>query len=276
MIEGSWERRPRIVSRFSGGKDWDLMSGAGDRRMAAASREEPRQDVSEVFPGMARDREALDRMYREIAQTLSDRVRGMAGDDVEDGLPRISEWAEAVPAESDQTMFGQEDGEQSSYYRSYDRVQSVPAPEGMPAKNTAAREFRIGDNQIAQYALRAGFTPEQAVIAVAIALAESGGSTAAVGDAQLRTDKWGSSLGLWQIRSLNAPRPNVAGDANRDFRRLFDPAFNAQSAYAISGSGTNWNPWTVFKTGAYRQHLSRAQQAVNDAMAGSELTERSR
>jgi hypothetical protein len=168
-------------------------------------------------------------------------------------------------------MQGQADAyfDSQSQGRFSDADIEIFTPEGMPTRNTLAPEFRIGDNQIAQFALGAGFNAEQAIIATAIALAESAGSTAAVGDAQLRSKKWGASIGLWQVRSLNDPSSGNRVDQMRDAMRLFDPAFNAQAAYAISGSGNNWNAWTVYKTGAYRQYLGRAQQAIRAASAAA-------
>lgn len=217
------------------------------------------------FPNLVRDRDQLSTLWTHIAQVLSDGVRQKAMEETAGGpagLPPVSEWAGADGRLESEML-------DDSGYQFSDGPVNVFTPEGMPTRQTNAPEFRVGDNQIAQFALGAGFTPEQAAIAVAIALAESGGSTAAVGDVNLRTNKWGSSLGLWQIRSLNRPESGNATDRMRDYQRLFDPQFNAQAAYAISGSGNNWNPWTVYKTGAYRQYLGRAERAVQDAMSST-------
>jgi hypothetical protein len=77
-------------------------------------------------------------------------------------------------------------------------------------------------------------------LAAAVAMAESGGNTNAYGDAQ-----YGGSLGLWQI---NLPwHPQYQANPNA----LYDPTFNAKAALAISSDGTNWNPWTMYRNGAY-------------------------
>ena len=251
-----------------------LFGGLGRRRLpelgptrdaTPAPREASRD--SDPFPNMVRDREQLSRLWTHIAQVLSDNIRqqSMAADEPQPGLPTMGggvqdSWQRAMNEEE----MGPVSDEGYVYS---DEELAVFTPSGMPTRNNPAREFRIGDNQIAELALRAGFDQRQAVIATAVALAESAGSTAAVGDATIRTPKWGSSIGLWQIRSLNDPMSGNEVDQMRDAMRLFDPDFNAQAAYAISGQGQNWQPWTVYKTGAYRQYLGRAQRAVSEAMA---------
>lgn len=121
---------------------------------------------------------------------------------------------------------------------------------------------------IANYAYRAGFRGQALITAVAVALGESGGIPWINGDQSLQSSKWGPSVGLWQIRSLNAER---GSGRTRDRLRLGDPSFNAASAYAISGGGSNFSPWTVYRTGKYRQYLGQAQAAVARLKGGDAL-----
>lgn len=107
--------------------------------------------------------------------------------------------------------------------------------------------------QIRDLALGAGFNASEAVTATAIALAESGGRTDAQGDTGITTAVWGPSVGLWQIRSLKS---DSGTGRTRDATRLTDPKFNAQSARAIY-KASGWSPWSVYKSGAYRAHLSK-------------------
>jgi soluble lytic murein transglycosylase-like protein len=93
---------------------------------------------------------------------------------------------------------------------------------------------------IVAIAREAGFPEPE--LAAAIAMAESGGNANAVGDLYL-----GGSYGLWQINIKAHPQYSVS--------LLFDPAYNARAAFEISKGGTDWNPWTTFRTGAYRQYL---------------------
>jgi hypothetical protein len=116
--------------------------------------------------------------------------------------------------------------------------------------------------EVVRHAQAAGFRGDALITAVAIAKAESGFDTNALGDTTIQTAVWGPSVGLWQIRSLKA---ESGSGKTRDQRRLTDPAFNARSAYAISGGGVNFAPWSVFKNGAYKQHLSLARTAVSGA-----------
>ena len=113
--------------------------------------------------------------------------------------------------------------------------------------------------QVARVALDSGWTGEKAAIATAIAMAESGGRTDARGDTTITTSKWGPSIGLWQIRSLNAQR-GTGGE--RDEIANLDPRTNGRNAFAISNGGANWRPWSVYTSGAYRAHLARARLAV--------------
>ncbi len=76
-------------------------------------------------------------------------------------------------------------------------------------------------------------------LAVAIALAESGG----VPNAVLRSSRE-YSVGLWQINT------NVHPYTPAD---MADPAKNAQAAFAISKKGTDWRPWSTYKNGAYKK-----------------------
>ena len=108
--------------------------------------------------------------------------------------------------------------------------------------------------------LDAGFSAASATIMTAIALAESGGDPAAVGDVALQDNTWGPSFGLYQIRTL---KHSTGSGVARDITALVDPEFQAQAAYSISGSGTNFTPWSVYTSGAYQAYLGQAQQAAD-------------
>ena len=109
---------------------------------------------------------------------------------------------------------------------------------------------------IADAAYKAGFRETQLLIAIGIAMAESSGKPEAVGDENLQNEKWGPSIGLWQIRSLRHPETFSFPDTLRIAEQLRDPYKNAEAAYAISENGTNFGPWSTFMNNAYRIYIN--------------------
>jgi len=85
--------------------------------------------------------------------------------------------------------------------------------------------------QIRAVAAQAGFTGQALDTAVAIALAESSGNPGG------HNNKGEDSRGLWQI--------NVDAHGEK-FGNLYDPLTNARAAFAVSGGGKNFNPWTTY------------------------------
>jgi LysM repeat protein len=79
--------------------------------------------------------------------------------------------------------------------------------------------------------VQAGGSPGAAVMAADIAMAESGGNPNAISPT--------NDYGLWQI---NGSHGSLA---------TLNPQANARSAVIVSSNGTNWNPWTTYRTGAY-------------------------
>ena len=111
---------------------------------------------------------------------------------------------------------------------------------------------------------RQGFRGKSLETAFAVALAESGGRSKAAGDTGIQNGTYGPSLGVFQVRSLKKIRPNT-GDKWRDPKRLMDPAFNLQAAWAISNQGKNWEPWSAYNNGSFTKYLDDAQTAARKA-----------
>ena len=124
--------------------------------------------------------------------------------------------------------------------------------EGKPAASGTLTPAQIG-----VYARQVGFSGQSLVIAIAIALAESGGSVGAINTANSNgtTDR-----GLWQINSVHS---------QYNATKLFDPAYNARAAWEISSGGTNWFPWTTYTNGRYQKFLNEAQAAVQPQQIGA-------
>jgi murein DD-endopeptidase MepM/ murein hydrolase activator NlpD len=121
--------------------------------------------------------------------------------------------------------------------------------------------------QVAQYSKDAGFSGDSLITALAVSKGESGWNSGAMGDLGIQTSKWGPSVGLFQIRCL---KEQIGTKQERDCDALKDPAFNARAAYKISNRGTNWNPWTVYTHGTYKQFLDVARETI--AKYGSALS----
>lgn len=116
--------------------------------------------------------------------------------------------------------------------------------------------------QVAHAAAKGGFTGDGLVKAVAVALAESGGVTTAVG---VNSDKWRSrDRGLWQINDHWHPDVSDA--------QAFSSIGCAQAAYRISKGGRDWSPWSTWKNGAAAAQMGRARLAVAQAGGSSSVT----
>jgi Lysozyme like domain/Excreted virulence factor EspC, type VII ESX diderm len=116
----------------------------------------------------------------------------------------------------------------------------------------------LSPRQIAEYAHDAGFRGQDLTTAVAIALAESGGRAGAHNDTSPD-----DSYGLWQINMHGALGPERRRQFDLDTDRdLLDPATNAEAAFAISGRGESFRPWTAFTTGRHEQFLDEARRAA--------------
>lgn len=87
--------------------------------------------------------------------------------------------------------------------------------------------------QIEDLARRAGFNDPH--VAMAIAMAESGGVPNALGDFR---DGKPLSIGLWQINTR--AHPKYARD------KLSNPEYNADAAWEISKGGFDWKPWSTW------------------------------
>jgi hypothetical protein len=107
--------------------------------------------------------------------------------------------------------------------------------------------------KVARVAYDVGFRGRGLETAVAVALAESGGRPSAHCLNCVRGIRE-DSRGLWQVNARAHPKWGQ--------RNLYDSHTNARAAYAISGGGRNWRPWSTWKSGSYRRHLPAARRAV--------------
>lgn len=115
--------------------------------------------------------------------------------------------------------------------------------------------------EIGKVAAAAGFRGESLVMAIGIAMRESGGRTDAHGDRNNPRPGCGS-YGLWQVNSCpgrDKPGPPRYVD---NPQALFDPLTAARAAWQISSGGTNWGPWTTYRAGIPAPDLATARAAA--------------
>jgi hypothetical protein len=124
----------------------------------------------------------------------------------------------------------------------------TPPPPPSPTGGTI-----LTDRQIAGAAAGAGFTGTDVAMAVAIALAESGGNTGAT---NFNTNG-STDYGLWQINTVH---PDLL--ASGDWQNPDDNARMAHSVFATAGS--SWTPWSTFNNNAYIPFQTRGDAAAAD------------
>lgn len=116
-------------------------------------------------------------------------------------------------------------------------------------------------NLVAAAAISVGLSGDRLITAIAVALGESGGKPNNHGDKD-NPKKGCGSYGLWQINSCPGRDGSGPPRFGSNPTALYDPITNARAMLAISSNGANWQPWTIFRNGAYRNHLQEARDAV--------------
>lgn len=108
----------------------------------------------------------------------------------------------------------------------------------------------------------AGFTGEGLRIAYAVVRAESAGNARAHNPDASTGD---NSYGLFQINMLGSMGPErrrqYGLSSNED---LYDPVVNARVAYKMSNGGRNWQPWSTYNRGDYRQFLGGSDITIKN------------
>ena len=189
---------------------------------------------------------------------LGEQIQEIQTDTLAKVLPLVGGAAPAPALETPQ--FRSLDLNQNSDPNSrYSAALSGGALPNAPAGGFQRGGSKVGTESIAQAAYDAGFRGDNLVTATAVALAESSGNPGATGDTSLANAKWGPSVGLWQVRTLNAA---PGGDFRNESFLRSGIGNQAAAAFNISGGGSNFRPWSVYTSGAYRKFLGQARGAV--------------
>jgi hypothetical protein len=109
----------------------------------------------------------------------------------------------------------------------------------------------------ARPANRVHFKRDRAVVAVAVGMAESYCQKKATGHNPPTSGcpNGSDDRGLWQINSCYHSEVSD--------RCAYRAKCNARAAKHISDHGKDWTPWSAYNSGAYKQYLEVAQQAVH-------------
>lgn len=120
--------------------------------------------------------------------------------------------------------------------------------------------------QIRQLAYDAGFRGAALDMAVAVALAESGGNPLAYNPESAAGTKAGSgSRGLWQI--YGAAHPNYNNDT------AFDPRENAKAAFEVyQAAGQKFTPWSTYNNGSAGKIVKTLPGGVQGVNLGASAT----
>jgi len=113
--------------------------------------------------------------------------------------------------------------------------------------------MRLSDGQLAALVLEVGWRGEDAAVAVALALAASGGEPALGGPGRDDLGAWG--VGLWQLSVLRYP-----GLSKYD---LTEPIVTARAAHALwTVTGGLWDWCPTWQGEVYQEYLQRAREAM--------------
>lgn len=153
--------------------------------------------------------------------------------------------------------------------------EQVPTPGSTWGGDTTAppppgQKYNI--SQLVGLSQQVGFKGDNAAIAAAVAMAESGGRSDAHNDDSKKppAKRTGdNSYGLWQINMIEPPLgPQLGAPRRKEFgisknEELFNPITNGKAALKISG-GSNFSAWTTYKNGAHLPHLPAARAALKN------------
>lgn len=175
-------------------------------------------------------------------------------------LSEVTSWAAPAPFSSVERVIEEEASALAANGSVTGALLATAASQVSGLKTVVSEESAVFTPlALASLAWSAGFRSGGLMMAVAVALAESGGNPLSVDhDPNGTTD-----YGLWQINwPTHMGVVGITAPAT-----LFVPLDNAEAAYVISGHGANWQPWSTYDEGKTAATLPVAQQAVAQFLA---------
>jgi hypothetical protein len=168
--------------------------------------------------------------------------------------PELSAYQSGEPPES--TPFKVTPFDPSSVTGNNGNGSLVSSAQAVQAgKGTSSKGGKYSQAQMTDFAVQAGFTPEQARVMGAIGMGESGGD-AGIDTVQSGLDPGKSneySLGLFQINAqAHGDKLAKLGYTAEDLR---DPLKNAKVAKLVHDEVGGFGPWSVYSKGIYKDYL---------------------
>lgn len=152
--------------------------------------------------------------------------------------------------------------------------ENVTSPTECDIADTLSLDGFTGADLAARAAYNAGFRGDDLIVATAIAGAESSYNQAAINRADGRVTKWGPSVGMWQVRTLQQPQDWTGLDRNRDVNVVGGEdnlQNNANFAYEVY-SRSGFREWGAYTNNSYRNYISQAENAVTSMCGGMSFT----
>ena len=136
-------------------------------------------------------------------------------------------------------------------------VKTAPPVVSLTVKHKAT------DLQLAAAVVAAGFQKQQAITAVSVAIAESGGNPHVVcyntgSGCSSRPTGLSYDRGFFQFNSRS--HPEVSTSCSKDL------LCSAREAYRVSSRGNNWRQWATYLHGSNQKYIKRATKAVSTMM----------
>lgn len=119
--------------------------------------------------------------------------------------------------------------------------------------------MKLSAHEVAWATTTQPWNKENRIIAIAVAFAESGGETDAIGRSSTGSSVGNNDHGLWQISGRwNGQLLKDVANRGQSWR---DPHVNAWLAFKVWKT-QGWEAWSTFTSGSYEKYLPDAKIAI--------------